>query len=104
MAAISRLKLQAQAHNEESVFQVKTDSNNLVVYFGDANTHAGNFIFETNIKGKLKQLWSWPISQVISILNLDGDKVMKISDQGAMMITVNSGLASYDYILPAQTK
>lgn len=104
MAAIARLKLQAQAHTEETVFQVKTDGGNLVFYFGDANTHAGSFIFEAGVKGKLKQMWSWPVAQVMSILNLDGDKVMKISDQGAMMISVNSGLASYDYILPAQTK
>lgn len=104
LSAVARLKLQAQAHSEESVFQVKTDNNNLVFYFGDLNTHAGSFVFESNVKGKLKQMWSWPVSQVISILNLDGDKVMKIADAGAMMITVNSGLASYDYILPAVTK
>ena len=59
---------------------------------------------ESNVKAKLKQNWSWPVSQVISILNLDGDKIMKIADAGAMMISVNSGLASYDYILPAHTK
>jgi hypothetical protein len=29
---------------------------------------------------------------------------MRIADAGAMQITVDSGLASYDYILPAQTK
>ncbi len=104
MAAIARLKLQAQAHSEETVFQVKTDNGNLVFFFGDASTHAGSFIFEAGVKGKLKQTWSWPVSTVTSILNLDGDKVMKIADAGAMMITVNSGLASYDYILPAQTK
>ena len=104
MASIARLKLQAAAHTEETVFQVKTDNGNLVFFFGDASTHAGSFVFEPNIKGKLKQTWSWPVTQVMSILNLDGDKVMKIADAGAMMITVNSGLASYDYILPAQTK
>ncbi len=104
MASIARLKLQAQAHSEETVFQVKTDNGNLIFFFGDASTHAGSFVFESNVKGKLKQTWSWPVSQVMSILNLDGDKVMKIADAGAMMITVNSGLASYDYILPAQTK
>jgi hypothetical protein len=104
MASIARLKLQAAAHTEETVFQVKTDNGNLVFFFGDASTHAGSFVFESNIKGKLKQTWSWPVTQVMSILNLDGDKVMKIADAGAMMITVNSGLASYDYILPAQTK
>jgi hypothetical protein len=104
VASITRLKLQAQAHTEETVFQVKTDNRNLIFFFGDASTHAGSFVFESGVTGKLKQTWSWPVSQVMSILNLDGDKVMKIADAGAMMITVNSGLASYDYILPAQTK
>lgn len=104
MSSVARLKLQAQANNEESFFQVKTDGGNLVFYFGDANTHAGSFVFEANVKTKLKQNWSWPITQVISILNLDGNKVMKIADAGAMMISVDSGLASYDYILPAAAK
>lgn len=104
VASIARLKLQAAAHSEETVFQVKAENNNLVFFFGDASTHAGSFVFEAGIKGKLKQAWSWPVTQVMSILNLDGDKVMKIADAGAMMITVDSGLASYDYILPAQTK
>jgi hypothetical protein len=104
LAAITRLKLQSQVHSEEPVFQVKTENGNLVFFFGDASTHAGSFIFEAGVTGKLKQVWSWPISQVLNILSLDGDKVMKIADAGAMMITVNSGLASYDYILPAHTK
>jgi hypothetical protein len=104
MAAIARLKLQAQAHSEETVFQVKTENNNLVFFFGDASTHAGSFVFGTGITSKLKQVWSWPVTQVMSILNLDGDKVMKIADAGAMMISVDSGLASYDYILPAAAK
>lgn len=104
LAAIARLKLQAQVHSEEPVFQVKTENGNLVFFFGDASTHAGSFIFETGVAGKLKQVWSWPISQVLNILSLDGDKIMKIADVGAMMISVDSGLASYNYILPAQTK
>jgi len=54
--------------------------------------------------GELKKAWSWPIQQVISILSLDGRMSMKISDQGAMQITVDSGVGEYNYILPAQTK
>lgn len=104
IAAVSRLKLQAAAHSEENVFQVKTDNGNLVFSFGDASTHAGSFVFEPSVKAKLKQTWAWPVAQVVSILNLDGDKTMKIADAGAMMITVDSGLAIYDYILPAQSK
>lgn len=104
LTSVQRLKLQAQAHSEETVFQVKTESGNLVFFFGDASTHAGSFTFQSNVKSKLKQSWAWPVLQVMSILNLDGDKTMKIADAGAMMITVNSGLAEYNYILPAQSK
>lgn len=99
-----RLKLQAQVHNEETIFQVKVENKNLVISFGDASTHAGSFIFQPEVVGKLKQTWSWPVQQVLSILNLDGEMTMKISDQGAMMITVDSGIAEYNYILPAQSK
>lgn len=104
VASIQRLKFQANAHSEESVFQVKTENNNLVFSFGDASTHAGEFVFEANIAGKLKSTWAWPVIQVMSILALAGDKTMKISDAGAMQITVDSGMAEYNYILPAQSK
>lgn len=104
MAALQRLKLQAQAHTEETVFQVKTDNGNLVFSFGDASSHAGSFTFHAGVTGKLKQTWAWPVTQVMSILNLDGDKTMRIADAGAMQITVDSGLAEYNYILPAQSK
>jgi hypothetical protein len=69
-----------------------------------ASTHAGQFVFETNANGELKHSWSWPVAQVQAILGLDGKLSMKISDQGAMMITVDSGMSEYDYILPAQSK
>lgn len=104
VASVSRLKLQASAHTEENTFQVRTENGNLVFFFGDASTHAGSFVFQSDVKGKLKQTWAWPVTQVMSILNLDGDKTMKITDAGAMMISVDSGLAEYDYILPAQSK
>jgi hypothetical protein len=36
---------------------------------------------------------------------LPGDKTMNISDEnGALKITVDSGIADYDYIIPANTK
>ena len=104
VASIRKLKFQAQAHSEESVFQVKTDGNDLVFSFGDASTHAGSFTFQSNVSGKLKSTWSWPVVQVMSILNLAGDKTVRIADAGALQITVDSGIAQYDYILPAQSK
>lgn len=103
-SAIARLKLQASAHNEEKVFNVRVDKSNLVISFGDAASHAGSFVFQAGITGKLTHTWAWPVTQVLSILSLAGDKTMKFSDQGALQITVNTGIAEYNYILPAMAK
>ena len=103
-AAIQRLKMQAAANSEENNFQAKTEDGDLKFYFGDHSTHAGNFVFQPDVGGTLKRAWAWPVKTVIGILDLYGDKVMRISDDGAAMITVNSGLATYNFILPAQSK
>ena len=104
VASIARMKLMSAAHSEEPTFNVSARDGNLVFAFGDINTHAGEFVFEHNVEGTLAHTWAWPVAQVQSILNLDGDIKMSISDQGAMMISVDSGMAKYDYILPAQSK
>ena len=104
VAAIQRLKMQAQANAEEVNFKAKTEGKDLKFFFGDHSTHAGNFVFQPEVGGTLKREWAWPIKTVISILDLTGDKTFRISDDGAAMITVDSGLAVYYYILPAQSK
>ena len=104
VAAIQRLKMQAQANAEEVNFTAKTDNGDLKFSFGDHSTHSGNFVFHPGVTGTLKRAWSWPIKTVISILDLTGDKTFRISDDGAAQITVDSGLAVYHYILPAQSK
>lgn len=104
VAAIQRLKMQAQANAEELNFTAKTDGGDLKFTFGDHSTHSGNFVFHPDVAGTLKRAWAWPIKTVISILDLTGDKTFRISDDGAAMITVDSGLAVYNYILPAQSK
>jgi len=104
VAAIQRLKMQAQANAEEVNFTAKTDGGDLKFSFGDHSTHSGNFVFHPGVTGTLKRAWAWPIATVISILDLTGDKIFKISDDGAAMITVDSGMAVYNYILPAQSK
>jgi hypothetical protein len=104
MASVQRFKMQATANAEETVFTVLTDGSDIKFKFGDASTHAGEFVFATGVTGSLKNEWAWPVQQTLAILSLDGDKVMKFSDQGAMQISVDSGLATYEYILPAQSK
>ena len=104
VAAIQRLRMQAQANAEEPHFQAKTENGDLKFFFGDHSTHAGNFVFHPGVNGQLKRAWSWPAQQVMSILALTGDKTIRISDDGAAKITVDSGIAVYNYILPAQSK
>jgi hypothetical protein len=96
--------MQAQANSEEPNFTVRIDNGDLKFSFGDHSTHAGEFVFYPSVTGTLKRSWAWPVSQVMSILSLVGDKTMRISDDGAMQITVKSGIAEYNYILPAQSK
>lgn len=58
--------------------------------------------FATGVTGDLKHQWSWPLSQVLSILKLadTSDTTIHVSDSGAMMIEIDSGIGAYQYILP----
>ena len=104
VAAIQRMRFMAQANAEETTFIAKVENGNLVFYFGDHSSHAGNFVFAHDVAGSLTKAWNWPVGAVISILSLPGDKMIRFSDEGAAQVTVDSGLAVYNYILPAQTK
>jgi hypothetical protein len=103
-AGILRLKKQASANSEEQNFTTKTDNGDLKIYFGDPSTHSGNFIFQPSVGGTLTKTWMWPVKQFISIMDLVGDKTVRISDAGAAEVTVDSGIATYRYLLPAQAK
>ena len=103
-AAIQKLKWQMSANAEEANFQAKTENSDLKFFFGDHSTHSGNFVFHPGVSGQLKRAWSWPAKQFVSIMDLTGDKKVRISDDGAAEITVDSGLAIYQYLLPAQSK
>lgn len=87
----------------EKRFTVTTDNGVLNFHVGSGPTDRTTLPFAENVTGTLKHQWSWPISQVISILKLGdtGTSTMKISDMGAMMIEIDSGIGKYSYILPA---
>lgn len=104
VASIARLKMMVSANSEQGVFIAKSEGKDLKFAFGDASTHAGEFVFQHDVGGSLSKAWAWPVDQVSKILSLSGDSTYKISDDGATQITVDSGLAVYDYLLPAQTK
>lgn len=104
IAGILRLKKQATANSEEPNFTAKTDNGDLKIYFGDPSTHSGNFVFHSGVTGTLNKPWMWPVKVFQSIMDLPGDKTVRIADAGACEITVDSGLAVYTYLLPAQAK
>lgn len=104
IAGIMRLKKQASANSEEQHFTMTTVGTDLKINFGDPSTHSGNFVFHAGVTGKLAQQWKWPVKVFQSIMDLPGDKTVKIADQGATEITVDSPFATYKYLLPAQSK
>jgi len=104
VSSIQKMKFMASANSEETTFVAKTENNQLKFFFGDHSSHAGNFVFQDGVTGTLSKGWNWPVGAVIGILGLSGDKSMKISDDGLMQITVDSGLIEYTYKLPAQSK
>ena len=48
-ASIQRMRYMASANSEETTFTAKTDNGALKFYFGDASSHAGNFVFDSQI-------------------------------------------------------
>ena len=106
LPAVQRFNFQAGANSEHPTFLAKTDGTNLKFIFGDASSHGGEFVFAGDVKGILNKGWSWPVAQVLQILKLsDSAKVMlHFSNEGAMMVSVDSGLGKYQYIIPAQAQ
>jgi hypothetical protein len=103
LQSVQRFNFQASANNEHTTFLAKTENGNLKFIFGDQSTHGGEFIFATNVTGNLNKAWTWPVSSVLSILKIADANNAKIgfSNEGAMQITLDSGLATYKYIIPA---
>ena len=104
VASVQRLKMMISANSEESTFIARTEGDDLKFAFGDASTHAGEFVFQPDVGGSVSKGWAWPVDQVSKILSLGGDLEYSISDDGVSQISVDSGLGVYNYLLPAQTK
>ncbi len=87
----------------EKRFTVSTDGDKLNFAIGSGPTDRTTVPFATGITGALKHQWSWPLTQVLSILKLNDneDLTMHFSDMGALKIDVDSGICKYQYILPA---
>jgi len=90
----------------EPNFTVKTEGTDLIVTVGAADgSFTGKRTFAQNVNGEITEGYAWPLAQVLAILKLgmSGTCVMQISKKGALLISVDSGIGKYDYILPALT-
>jgi hypothetical protein len=103
LSSVQRFQFQAGANTEHTTFLAKTDGDKLTFTFGDVSSHGGEFVFATGVVGKITKAWTWPVTSVLSILKVADANNTKISfsNEGAMQITLDSGLATYKYIIPA---
>ena len=106
LAGVQRFNFQATANTEHSTFVVRTEAGKLIFTFGDQASHGGEFVFAEGVAGTLNKGWSWPVAQLLQILKLsDSAKVtLHFSNEGAMQVTVDSGIGEYRYIIPAQAQ
>jgi hypothetical protein len=103
-AKIARLSsYQGVLGSFEKRFLVSTDKDVLNFAIGSGPTDRTTVPFAKGITGALKHQWSWPLTQVLSILKLNDneDVTMHFSDMGALKIDIDSGIGKYSYILPA---
>jgi hypothetical protein len=104
LSSVQRFQFQAGANTEHTSFLAKTDGDKLICTFGDQASHGGEFVFATGVTGKITKAWTYPVSAVLSILKAadTNNTTVGFSNEGAMQITLDSGIATYKYIIPAQ--
>ena len=104
ISAIQRFQFQAGANTEHTTFLAKTEADKLIFVFGDQSSHGGEFVFALGVTGKISKAWTYPVAAVLSILKISdaNNTKMSFSDSGALRLELDSGLAKYEYIIPAQ--
>lgn len=89
---------------QEKRFTVTVDNGTLIFNVGAGVSDRSVVPFASNVTGKLKHQWSWPLAQVLAILKLadtSENATIYFSDMGAMKIDIESAFGKYSYILPA---
>lgn len=91
----------------EPTFTVKTENNDLVFVFGSdsSGSHFGRMVFASGVTGTVKEGYAWPIDKFLAILKLGMSGECRVHFcQVACMITIDSGIGVYNYILPGHTR
>ncbi len=89
----------------EKRFVVAVDAKGTLKFnIGSGPTDRTTVPFATKVTGALSHQWSYPLTQVLSVLKLtdsSASSTMSFSDGGAMKIEIDSGIGKYTYIIPA---
>lgn len=100
--SIQRLKYQSQATgNTVTTFRAWTENGSLKFALGEAGSVCGDFEFSNNVPDRIKEATNWPLTTVLAVLSLQGEKTLKIYGGGLMEITVDSGFAIHQYSIGA---
>lgn len=90
----------------EPNFAFSSEDGNLVVTVGDSGgSFTGKRVFSQNVSGEIASGFSYPLSEFLSILKLgmSGQCTVSLSSMGMLKVTVDTGVGSYEYYLPAYT-
>ena len=88
----------------EKNFSVKSVGSLLKFYIGDENSSTSkvNFVFADGLKSKIAPAKHWACNDFLTIMNLaaNADTVVKFTNLGIIQITVDTGIMTYDFMLP----
>lgn len=86
--------------NAEKFFGLTVDDGTMYLTLGAT----GVIEFAYDVDGDITRAWTWEIKKVLDVLKLSSDAecTMSFSDRGALQITLNTGLAEYNYVIPAK--
>lgn len=91
----------------EPTFTIKIENNCLIFVFGSdlGGSHFGQMIFANNVSGNITEGYAWPIDKFLSILKLGMSAECRVHfNRVACMITIDSGISVYNYILPGHRR
>jgi len=91
----------------EPTFTAKTDGNNdLNFYIGSGPTDRATVPVAKAVNGSLTGNLTWPLVETLAILKLASkadDCTISFSNKGVLKIEMETGIGSYEYLLPARS-
>ena len=93
----------------EKHFIVKVEDGDLTILIGEegSSSHRASLVFASGIEGEVPSIMKWAIPQTMHLLRLcaaNGESVLKINKKGVLCVSIDTGMANYDYFLIADSK